>query len=89
VFIDKASGKLARRPERGKALLSANRSGDQLVVTKLDRLGRSLEHLIELSKLLESRGGDLVVLDQGIDTSNAVGKMFFHILGAIAELSTH
>jgi DNA invertase Pin-like site-specific DNA recombinase len=85
VFNDKASGKLARRPELDKALLSANRSGDQLVVTKLDRLGRSLENLIELSKLLESRGVDLVVLDQGIDTSSAVGTMFFHILGAIAE----
>ena len=48
IFIDKASGKLASRPELDKALLSANRSGDQLVVTKLDRLGRSLEHLIEL-----------------------------------------
>ena len=83
--IDKASGKLARRAELDKALLSANRSGDQLVVTKLDRLGRSPEHLIEMSKLLESRGVDLVVLDQGIDSSTAVGKMFFHILGAIAE----
>jgi DNA invertase Pin-like site-specific DNA recombinase len=75
----------ASRPELDKALLSANRSGDQLVVTKLDRLGRSLEHLIELSKLLEARGVDLVVLDQGIDTSTAVGRMFFQILGAIAE----
>jgi len=45
IFIDKASGKLTRRPELDKALLSANRNGDQLVVTKLDRLGRSLEHL--------------------------------------------
>jgi len=43
VFIDKASGKLARRPQLDKALLSANRAGDQLVVTKLDRLGRSLD----------------------------------------------
>jgi DNA invertase Pin-like site-specific DNA recombinase len=85
VFVDTASGRLARRAELDKALLSANRSGDQLVVTKLDRLGRSLEHLIELAKLLEGRGVDLVVLDQGIDTSTAVGKMFFHILGAIAE----
>jgi DNA invertase Pin-like site-specific DNA recombinase len=85
IFIDKASGKLARRPELDKALLSANRSGDQLVITKLDRLGRSLEHLIELSKLLQTRGVDLVVLDQGIDTSTAVGRMFFQILGAIAE----
>ncbi len=85
VFIEKASGKLARRPELDKALLSANRRGDQLVVTKLDRLGRSLEHLIELSKQLQARGVDLVVLDQGIDTGTAVGRMFFQILGAIAE----
>jgi DNA invertase Pin-like site-specific DNA recombinase len=56
VFIDRASGKLARRPELDRALLSANRAGDQLVVTKLDRLGRSLVHLIELSTLLDSRG---------------------------------
>ena len=85
VFIDKASGKLARRPELERALLSANRSGDQLVITKLDRLGRSLEHLIELSKQLQDRGVDLVVLDQGIDTSTAVGRLFFQIIGAIAE----
>ena len=85
IFTDKASGKLARRPELDKSLLSANRPGDQIVVTKLDRLGRSLEHLIELSKLLQARAVDLVVLDQGIDTSTAVGRMFFQILGAIAE----
>jgi DNA invertase Pin-like site-specific DNA recombinase len=85
IFTDKASGKLASRPELDKALLSASRAGDQLVVTKLDRLGRSLEHLIQLSRELERRGVDLVVLDQGIDTSTALGRMFFHILGAIAE----
>ena len=61
------------------------RDGDQLVVTKLDRLGRSLEHLITLSRGLQERDVDLVVLDQGIDTSTAVGRMFFQILGAIAE----
>ncbi len=85
IFTDKASGKLARRPELDKALLVACRRGDQLVVTKLDRLGRSLEHLIDLSAELQKRGVDLVVLDQGIDTSTAVGRMFFQILGAIAE----
>jgi DNA invertase Pin-like site-specific DNA recombinase len=85
IFIDTASGKLASRPELDKALLSANRDGDQLVITKLDRLGRSLEHLIELSKLLADCGVDLVVLDQGIDTSTAVGRLFFQIIGAIAE----
>jgi DNA invertase Pin-like site-specific DNA recombinase len=85
IFIDKASGKLARRPELDKALLVAGRCSDQLVITKLDRLGRSLEHLIELSGELQQRGVDLVVLDQSIDTSTALGRMFFQILGAIAE----
>ena len=85
VFVDKTSGTLARRPELDKALLAANRAGDQLVVTKLDRLGRSLEHLIELSNQLQTKNIDLVVLDQGIDTSTAVGRLFFSIIGAIAE----
>jgi DNA invertase Pin-like site-specific DNA recombinase len=85
IFVDKASGKLARRPGLDKALLSASRAGDQLVVTKLDRLGRSLEHLIALSKDLQEHKVDLVVLDQGIDTSTAIGRMFFQILGSIGE----
>lgn len=84
VFTDKASGKLARRPELDEALRGL-RAGDQLAVTKLDRLGRSLEHLIDLSNDLQGRQVDLVVLDQGIDTSTAVGRMFFQILGSIAE----
>lgn len=85
VFIDSASGKLAHRPELDKALLSVNRAGDQLVVTKLDRLGRSMENLIDLSKTLHDRGVDLVVLDQNIDTSTPAGMMFFQIIGSIAE----
>ena len=85
VYTDKASGKLACRPELSKALLVL-RDGDQLVITKLDRLGRSLAHLIEIAADLQRRGVDLVVLDQGIDTTTAVGRMFFQILGAIAEL---
>ncbi|WP_241985786.1 MULTISPECIES: recombinase family protein [Cryobacterium] len=85
IFLDTASGTLARRPELDKALLSANRAGDQLVVTKLDRLSRSLENLIDLSNTLQERGVDLVVLDQGIDTSSITGRMFFQILGSIAE----
>ncbi|MFF3870077.1 recombinase family protein [Micromonospora sp. NPDC001898] len=72
-------------PELDKALLVARRRSDQLVVTKLDRLGRSLAHLMELSAQLQERGVDLVVLDQSIDTSTAMGRMFFQILGSIAE----
>lgn len=84
ILVDKASGTLARRAALDEAL-RMTRTGDQLVITKLDRLGRSLEHLIVLSRDLQARGVDLVVLDQGIDTSTAVGRMFFQILGAIAE----
>lgn len=84
VFVDKASGKLASRPELDKALIAA-REGDEFVVTKLDRLGRSLKNLIELSEQLQAKGVGLVVLDQKIDTSTPAGRMFFHILGAIAE----
>jgi DNA invertase Pin-like site-specific DNA recombinase len=80
VFIDKASGKLTRWPELHRAL-PVTRTGDQLVVTKLDRLGWSLEHLIGLSRNVQGRGVDLVVLDQGIDTSTAVGRMFFRSSG--------
>ncbi|MGI8777672.1 MAG: recombinase family protein, partial [Acidimicrobiales bacterium] len=82
ILVDKASGKLARRPALDQALLVA-RAGDQLVVTKLDRLGRSLEDLIALAKGLQAHKIDLVVLDQGIDTSTAVGRMFFQILAII------
>jgi DNA invertase Pin-like site-specific DNA recombinase len=56
-----------------------------LVVTKLDRPGRSLEHLIDLSNDLQGRGVDLVVLDHGIDTPTPVGRMLFQVLGAITE----
>jgi len=80
--MPRASSRGGRRLD--KTLLVV-RGGDELVVTKLDRLGRSLEHLIELSRLLQARGVDLVVLDQGIDTATAVGRMFFQILSAIAE----
>ncbi|WP_212556140.1 recombinase family protein [Rhodococcus sp. 14-2483-1-2] len=75
VFTDHASGVLARRPGLEKALLIA-RASDQLVVTKHDRFGRSLLNLIELAELLRDRQVDLVVLDQGVDTSTPVGGCF-------------
>jgi DNA invertase Pin-like site-specific DNA recombinase len=68
-------GKPARRSELDEALLSASRVGDQIVIAKLDQLGRSLEHFLESSRLLQPRGVALVVLDQGIDTSTAIGQM--------------
>jgi DNA invertase Pin-like site-specific DNA recombinase len=84
IFTDRVSGVLASRPGLEKALLKA-RAGDQLVVTRLDRWGRSLANLMGLSELLRQREIDLVVVEQGVDTSTAVGRMFFSILGSIAE----
>lgn len=85
VFIDKASGKLTRRPELDKALLSANRTRDQLVITKLDWLGRSLEHLIELSAGCRPRRSTWWSSTRSSTPPPLSGKMFFQILGSIAE----
>jgi len=79
-YTDHASGKLARRPELDRALDFA-RPGDALVITKLDRLARSVELVSELGE----RGIDLIVLGQAIDTTTPAGRMMFHVLAAIAE----
>lgn len=85
VFTDDGvSGKLASRPEWDKAM-DHLRAGDTLVITKLDRAGRSVKHLLEMSADLAGRNVALRILDQGIDTSTAVGRMFYTILGALAE----
>jgi DNA invertase Pin-like site-specific DNA recombinase len=84
LFIDKASGKLASRPQLDAALRHL-RAGDVLVITRLDRLGRSTKHLAQLAVELQERQIGLRVLHQGIDTTTAVGRLFFHILAAIAE----
>lgn len=84
IFIDKASGKLASRPEFDAAMRHL-RSGDVLVITRLDRLGRSVKHLAALATDLHARQIGLRVLQQGIDTTTAVGRLFFHVLAAVAE----
>lgn len=84
VFTDHTSGKLARRPQLD-ALLDYVRPGDVVVITKLDRLGRSVGNLVELAAELAGQEVDLRVLDQGIDTSTPGGKLTFHILAAMAE----
>lgn len=86
VFVDKVSGKLARRP-RWDACLDYVRPGDQLVITRLSRVARSVRHLTEVAAELEHREVDLVVLKQGLDTSSPAGRLLFHMLGAIDEFT--
>lgn len=86
VFSDAGeSGAKTSRPELDKAL-SALEAGDTLVVWRLDRLGRSLRHLVELNEDLAARGVAFESLMEKLDTSTAMGRFVFHILAAVAEL---
>jgi DNA invertase Pin-like site-specific DNA recombinase len=85
VFAEKRSGKQAdTRPEL-QACLSFLREGDMLVITKLDRMARSVLDLAKIADLLRKKGVTLKVLDQSIDTSTPEGKLMFSLLGAFAE----
>ena len=85
IWTDTASGRLARRPEWDKCL-DYLRAGDELVVTRLSRIARSVRHLTEIAALLADRGVDLVVLKQGIDTTTPAGRFLFHVIGAMDEM---
>lgn len=85
VFADTASGSLPERPKLQRALEELRDGEDVLVVWRLDRLGRSLRHLIETVADLEKRQVGLRSLTEGIDTTTAAGRMVFHIFGALAE----
>lgn len=84
IFTDQVSGTKARRPGLEQAL-SHLRSGDTLVVWRLDRLGRSLRHLIDTVTDLQERGIGFKSLQESIDTTTSGGKLVFHIFGALAE----
>lgn len=84
IFTDKASGKLDRRPELDK-LLEVVLPGDVVVVWRLDRLGRSLKHLVATVSDLGERDVGFRSLTEAIDTTTAGGKLLFHIMGALAE----
>lgn len=86
VYIDNGvSGMKASRPQLDK-LLGKLRRGDTLMVTKLDRLGRSVPNLVELINRLNDMGVDFVALDQpGMDTRMPMGKMIFTVVAAMAE----
>src|SRR5919199_3152242 len=81
IYTDKVTGVKAERPGL-QAALSHLREGDTFVVWRLDRLGRSLTHLIETVTTLSKQGIAFKSLTDNIDTSSATGQLVFHIFGA-------
>lgn len=84
IYEEKESGGKRERPELLK-LLENLRPGDTLTVWRLDRLGRSLKHLVETVEELEARGVGFQSLTETVDTTTSGGKLIFHIFAALAE----
>ncbi|MCF7824817.1 MAG: recombinase family protein [Candidatus Marinimicrobia bacterium] len=84
IYTDKMSGAKTKRPGL-EEILGFIRKGDTLVVWKLDRLGRSLKHLIQVMQLLDERGIYFKSVQESLDTSTPGGKLIFHVFGALAE----
>lgn len=88
MFVDKASGTSRNgRPKLAEAIRFA-RKGDALVVTRLDRLARSVVDLHSIAKELSEKEVDLIATEQSIDTTTPQGRLMFNMLGAIAEFET-
>ena len=84
IYEEHVSAAKAKRPELASCLRSL-REGDTLVVWRLDRLARSLSHLIKITQDLDSRKIALVSLTEQIDTTTAGGRLIFHVFGAVAQ----
>jgi DNA invertase Pin-like site-specific DNA recombinase len=82
IFSEQVSA-VGKRPQL-EAALDFIREGDTLIVTKLDRLARSTQHLLEIADRVKVKGADLCILNLGADTSTATGRLMFTVIGAIA-----
>ena len=85
IHVDYASGAKASRPELD-LLNKRMREGDTLKVTRLDRIARSLQHLVNYGAELRDRGIQLHIIEQGIDTTTPEGRAMYGMLGVMAEL---
>jgi DNA invertase Pin-like site-specific DNA recombinase len=86
---EKISGTTRQGRQELKTLLEFLREGDTLVVTRLDRLARSMDDLSSIARELQERGVALRATEQPVDTSSAAGKAFFQMLGVFAEFETN
>ncbi|MEM9344511.1 MAG: recombinase family protein [Pseudomonadota bacterium] len=86
---EKASGTSRKGREELNTLMQFLREGDVLVVTRLDRLARSMEDLCSLAREIKERGAILRATAQQVDTGSAAGKAFFQMLGVFAEFETN
>lgn len=84
IFQEKITGGTTDRPEL-QQMLQQLRTGDEVVVWKLDRLGRNLTHLIELVNIFADKGVTFTSINDKIDTSTPAGKLIFHIFCSLAE----
>lgn len=84
IHSERVSGAMAERPVLAD-LISHMGKGDTLVVWRLDRLGRSLPHLVEIVQKLEAAGVALLCLTEGIDTMTPNGRLIFHLIEALAQ----
>jgi DNA invertase Pin-like site-specific DNA recombinase len=85
VFSEKRSGRQAESRPELQACLQFLRDGDMLVISRLDRMARSILDLSKIADLLKRKGVTLKVLDQAIDTSTSEGMLMFSLLGAFAQ----
>jgi DNA invertase Pin-like site-specific DNA recombinase len=88
IFEEKISGSKREGREKLNLALKVLVSGDSLVVTRLDRLGRSLHDLANIAHEIETAGASLRVLDQAVDTATSAGKAFFGMLAVFAQFET-
>ena len=84
IFKEQVSAVAVARPELDAAM-DFVREGDALVVTKLDRLARSVADLVQIIAKLDAKGVALKILDMGLDTSTPAGKLMLNVFGAVAQ----